>query len=147
MGNIKNFNEFHENDRAQKLESDNPLNDAVDGAPRKGFLMYVYRNDLGDGTAGGMTSKVTKVTLIGKGLPAMFTPSEDAPALYLRDDKKDYIYASPVETGSQDEHGPYMFGGNFIYSSDSRLAAISKYPIPVHDRHESWSNYHSMSRD
>lgn len=32
----------------------------------------------------------------------------------------------------------YMFGGNFLYSSDSRFREVtnSKYPIPIHDRYE-----------
>jgi hypothetical protein len=29
-----------------------------------------------------------------------------------------------------------MFGGNFIYTSDSRVREICAYPIPIHDRCE-----------
>jgi hypothetical protein len=31
----------------------------------------------------------------------------------------------------------WSFGGNFIYTSDSRLRNVCKYPIPLHDRNES----------
>ena len=39
--------------------------------------------------------------------------------------------------------GP-MFGGSFIYTSDSRFPL--KYPVPLHDRYESWEMYESMSK-
>lgn len=29
-----------------------------------------------------------------------------------------------------------MFGGNFVWTSDSRFSNIYKYPVPVHDRVE-----------
>jgi hypothetical protein len=51
----------------------------------------------------------------------------------------EYLHAEPVD-GERDARregktvGP-MFGGNFVYTSDSRFP--NKYPIPVHDRWES----------
>jgi hypothetical protein len=42
-----------------------------------------------------------------------------------------YFHAEPVE-----RNGRPMFGGNFVYSSDSRFRAVCAYPIPVHDRFE-----------
>lgn len=39
--------------------------------------------------------------------------------------------------------GP-MFGGNFVYTSDSRFP--SDYPIPIHDRFETQEQYDQLSR-
>lgn len=36
---------------------------------------------------------------------------------------------------------PIMFGGNFAFTSDSRFP--SDYPLPIHDRVESWDEYNS----
>ena len=38
---------------------------------------------------------------------------------------------------------PVMFGGNFAYTSDSRFNW--DYPLPIHDRVESWEEYESYS--
>jgi hypothetical protein len=38
-----------------------------------------------------------------------------------------------------------MFGGNFIYSSDSRFRRISAYPAPLHDRFETPEEYKTYS--
>lgn len=44
----------------------------------------------------------------------------------------EYVTAEPtIET-----RGHRMFGGNFLYSSDSRFRQICGYPIPIHDREE-----------
>ena len=145
MTALKRFESFN--------ESDNPLNDAVDTEtlPKKGLLVYVYRSPLGDSTAGGITSKFDKVVIVGSGIPEVFLPSNDAPAVYLdtinavRGRKK--IYASPVDK-TKEKDGTWMFGGNFIYSSDSRFVALTDdgNPIPVHDRFEDWDTYDRMSK-
>ena len=36
-----------------------------------------------------------------------------------------------------------MFGGNFVYTSDSRFP--SDYPIPIHDRFETQEQYDQLS--
>lgn len=45
----------------------------------------------------------------------------------------EYVHAVPANLprGTQT-----MFGGNFVYTSDSRLRSVCQYPIPVHDRIE-----------
>lgn len=43
----------------------------------------------------------------------------------------DYLSAKPEGT-----RGRGMFGGNFLYSSDSRFQELSQQPIPCHDRVE-----------
>jgi len=105
----------------------------------KGMLASVYRNDAGwgDATNGGVTSKHKQVVLIGEGVAEVFAPSETAPALRLVR-KTGYLYAEPVH---QPNGVGWMFGGNFIYSSDSRFPL--RFPIPVHDRQESREQYAS----
>jgi hypothetical protein len=114
--------------------------------PKRGMLMSVYRSaDLGDTTAGGVTSKYKKVVLVGAGVPEIFSPSESAPAVYL-DEREGKLgpVARPVD---QKEGGTYMFGGNFIWTSDSRGRAFNNgAPIPVHDRFEDWATYDALSR-
>lgn len=45
----------------------------------------------------------------------------------------EYIHAVPVGLPIAAQT---MFGGNFIYTSDSRFRDVCPYPIPVHDRIE-----------
>lgn len=56
-----------------------------------------------------------------------------------------HYYVRPLVHRS-DKTGP-MFGGNFVYSSDSRFAeaidARCSSPIPVHDRYETTEEYAS----
>ena len=56
---------------------------------------------------------------------------------------REYLHVEPVNVdGGEDMAGP-MFGGNFVYTSDSRFP--SPYPIPVHDRFETWEQYKLLS--
>lgn len=54
-----------------------------------------------------------------------------------------YIHAEPVNDPNRREVG-YMFGGNFIYTSDSRFP--ENYPIPLHDRSETWEDYDALTK-
>lgn len=69
----------------------------------------------------------------------IFEVSERHPTLVLRE-KGGRLCAEPIErpTGVG-----WMFGGNFIYSSDSRFP--NDYPIPVHDRQETKDQYRENS--
>lgn len=78
------------------------------------------------------------VVVVGDGIPEMFESSEDAPAVIIVHREvggKKYIHAEPAN-----KYGPrpyYMFGGTFIFSSDSRFRElINDYPVPLHDRTE-----------
>lgn len=98
----------------------------------KGLMVYVYRTNY-DATNGGVTSSHDRVLLVGEGVPEVFKASDDLPALRLVKriiGGNPYLHAEPIE-----KHGKHhMFGGNFIYVSDSRFP--NRYPIPVHDRTE-----------
>ena len=54
-----------------------------------------------------------------------------------------YVHAEPVNDPNKREIG-YMFGGNFIYTSDSRFP--ENYPIPLHDRSETWEDYDALTK-
>jgi len=120
---------------------DQHINEA-DEESVKGLLCFVYRAAHGsDATAKGLTSKVDQVFLtnddIGLDGPFKIKPGEDYLVLIERKNPgflKGSLYAVPKSILDSGEHS--MFGGNFVYSSDSKFYAISKYPIPVHDRVE-----------
>lgn len=103
----------------------------------KGMLVHVLRCAVADCTNGGLTSKYDSFILIGPGIPEHFEPTKDTPALFVEDRARFGYRAVPDSSPEQfHKRGP-MFGGNFVYSSDSRFPG--KAPIAVHDRFE--SNY------
>lgn len=113
----------------------------------KGLSVYVYReNALGDSTNGGISSKHDRLILVGSGIPEIFEADEDTPAVKLVKrfiGGREYIHAEPVEWKGEGEIKG-IFGGNFIYTSDSRFP--SDYPIPLHDRQETQEMYDRLTR-
>lgn len=100
-----------------------------------------------DCTNGGATSTSTRVILIGpEGTPDGQPLRGDLPVLKIvvRNIGGEYIHAEPL-VRPENVAGP-MAGGNFIYSCDSRFRAICPYPIPVHDRFETWEQNDLLSR-
>lgn len=88
-----------------------------------------------------------KVYLIGDKVTGPFDSDTagDTPVVQIKWPEHDFerVKAYPV----QDPPAgctPWMFGGNFIYTSDSRFPA--EYPIPLHDRTETWEMNERMSR-
>ena len=105
------------------------------GGELSGLTANIYRSDY-DSPTNKMYGK-SNVTIIDKEVPGIFKPDESSPAVRLirrkfpfGSDEYEYIHAVPYN--QSDNAG--MFGGTFIYSSDSRFP--SKYPIPLHDRVE-----------
>ncbi|HPA48193.1 MAG TPA: hypothetical protein PK395_20685 [bacterium] len=101
----------------------------------KGMLAWVYRCANGmDCTLDGISSKHETLILVGEGVPELFRPSEESPAVYLRREMvmgEENVYVSPEPHGNQ----PWrMFGGNFLYSNDSRFPTGQ--PLKIHDRTE-----------
>lgn len=94
-----------------------------------------------------------------------FRPSDDAPAfaLVIRTlfGGRDHLYLAPVTwsdewsayTLPRDTDGPWMASGAYAHGDAryNRLVGFHGYPfgvpVPLHDRHESWALYRSMSRD
>ena len=117
----------------------------------KGLTVYIYKNN-GDCSNGGLSSKYSKATLIGKNVDgvnvaSVVEPSEDAPAVKLVSKKAleggTLYYCEPVEVKKEGYAG-YMFGGCFVYSCDSRFPF--RYPIKLFDRQESVKLYDMLSR-
>lgn len=105
-----------------------------------GLHASIFRNDLGDCTNGGISSKANRVTIVNADGP--FSPSEDAPAVMIIDHPAGPQYlpiAVPCE-GSGTAGDPYrpqvggMAGGNFVFTSDSRMDP--RHPVSLHDRFE-----------
>jgi hypothetical protein len=98
----------------------------------KGMIVNIYKHNKHDTTNSGVTSQAYDALLVGEGIPEIFEAS-GRPILklvkrHLFGNPVPYLHVQPVEgTG-------YMFGGNFVYSSDSRFP--NDYPLPVHDRQE-----------
>lgn len=106
----------------------------------KGLLVNILESkSIGNCSNNGISSKTNNVILIDCECK-VFSTDEKTPAVtifkrtkYLQDYFQEYLTAYPVdENGNAIKSG--MFGGCFIYSSDSRFPA--KYPVPLHDRFE-----------
>ena len=59
---------------------------------------------------------------------------------------EDHSYAEPLIKPS---NRMQVFGGNFLYTSDSRMyktGGVAKLPIPIHDRFETYEEFDALSR-
>lgn len=106
----------------------------------KGLTVDVLRCADGyDCTLSGITSKVSRILLIDEKLSGLYEPKKDEIYLTLKrrqlvSGQPEYIHAVPTLNGVKMCGG--MFGGNFVFCSDSRIRELNSYPIPVHDRFE-----------
>ena len=117
----------------------------------KGLLVEVYTAFDGvDCTAGGISSGKQHLILesyVDSGgcerqMNAPFTGDETNTVRVVVGNISGYVKAVPIKT-PKGMVGP-MFGGNFIYSSDSRFPY--KYPVPIHDRFETQEIYDILNR-
>ena len=101
----------------------------------------VYRNaSYGDCSNGGVSSKYDRLLLIGDGIEgciAVDLDDEEAAkqVIYLERRNiwgKEYPTVYPIANATDGNWR--MFGGNFVYTSDSRFPC--DFPIPIHDRVE-----------
>lgn len=112
----------------------------------KRLSVEVYRHNYGenyDPTNGGISSKRNSLMLF-------FDCTREECEKYCEDKRYkkhevlilvrrdfydgEYLYAEPL-VRPEGFVGP-MFGGNFVWSCDSRFSEVCHYPIPVHDRFE-----------
>lgn len=114
----------------------------------KGLLAWIYKEGGRDSSNFGLSSRCDKVVIVGKGIPEISEASDDCPAVEIVERiviGKPYLTAYPVKAAPQHQT-LYMFGGCFIWSCDSRFRDISEYPVPLHDRSETWEQYDALSK-
>lgn len=102
----------------------------------KGLTAEIFKWALGDCSNGGISSRVNKVTIVGEGRETeIFEADADAPAVYI---ERRELYGEVVLTARPVGVPHGMFGGTFIYTSDSRMTRLGRFsvPIPLHDRVE-----------
>lgn len=104
---------------------------------------------IGNCSNSGISSKYKTVVLVSDNPELqVFEPSDTSPAVVLKKRivcGEEYIYAIPCD-GKDDKRVGWMMGGSYIYTSDSRFRNISKYPVPLHDRQETYSQYERLSK-
>ena len=116
---------------------------------KKTLPVQVYRCGFTDCTNGGISS--IRHTLYLECDQGFHEVEDDDPRLIRIVERTlgwrdtPYLHVEQVSPSVTTLHkvGP-MFGGNFVYTSDSRFP--SDYPIPVHDRFETQEQYDQLSR-
>ena len=113
----------------------------------KGLLCWIYQaKGFPDCSNNGLSSRVEKVVLIGKGIPRITEAHEGAPAVWLVERElwgKECNYIEPVQKPNQGSIH-WMFGGCLIYCSDARFP--SDHPLKLHDRQETKEEYDALSQ-
>lgn len=116
----------------------------------KGLVCSIFESKAhGNCSNFGVSDRFKRVTLCPDpdalcdfGIPEIFEADSDAPAVVLRTIRlgadREHVYAVPVEL-MESGTGGWMFGGSFIYTSDSRFPL--GHPIPLHDRVEVGNDY------
>lgn len=124
----------------------------------RSFLVSVYRTDY-DATNNGVTSpsrafrwyKLYTSEPNEAEIEAAVTSNTGVLVLDRREGKNWGPIARPADTlGEKRRLGTSvvggMFGGNFVWSSDSRFRdQVSETPIPVHDRFDRYDDYLALS--
>ena len=107
----------------------------------KGMRLSVYRS--GSCCTNGPSATERSITLIGEGVPEIFEPTEDAPAMFLT--RTHDRFPPIIVPEASPPPMQYSAGGNFAWSSDSRFRELVMEltggthdgPIAIHDRNES----------
>jgi hypothetical protein len=110
----------------------------------KGLTAWIFRANHGDFSNGGPSGKYDEVLVVDDevGGPAELDSYRQFPVRLVRREIRgeEYVHAVPLLCeefpGFERFSGHTMFGGTFIYTSDSRLRDACAYPIPLHDRVE-----------
>jgi hypothetical protein len=112
-----------------------------------GIIVSVYRNNHGDCTNGGMSSKADNLCIVNA--PGPFKPDAYMPAAILDSHVKGCVRIIPAVQDVQgnwiaDRSKHYMMGGNYAATSDSRFNALVRKlagsdfygAVAIHDRAE-----------
>lgn len=102
--------------------------------------VYVYKNsEFGDSTNNGVTSNddLEFYVEVPRGHIKLeeIEANDNAVLLIPNPNSRNPNYTSFVNNARKDRWG--MFGGNFVWSTDSRFREYYPAPVPVHDRFES----------
>lgn len=105
---------------------------------KKGLLCAIYESKgFGNCSNYGISARCKQVVLVPNELfpniPQIFEAADDAPAVEFHKIEfmdKTFYHVKPVELGNRHS----MFGGSFIYTSDSRFPF--DHPVKLHDRVE-----------
>ena len=99
----------------------------------KTVLTYVLRNSLGDCSNNGLSSREDSIIMhYGSDLNLDMIPDDELVLIERTIFGRESNYAIPASIAKSGRHS--MFGGNFIYTSDSRFPNHA--PLRVHDRIE-----------
>lgn len=97
---------------------------------------YVLRDVLGDCTNGGVSSRSDSLELFAQVADYCLENGIDVnkAVKLVYQANYNYVHAEPIV----DKGKWYMFGGNYLKTSDSRFKDLTgvRYPVPVHDRTE-----------
>ncbi len=120
----------------------------------QGLLCSIYKTDrLGDCTNGGISSRSNTALVLADdslGIPGVFDakPTDvilqigKGPGAHMKG-YENQLVARPVGDCA-DNHVGWMFGGNFVFTSDSRFPSRS--PIAIHDRQETREQYAALGQ-
>jgi len=118
------------------------------------ILVHSFRSSLGDCSNNGLTERFDSMYLFidcdEKEAIAYCNEKNIIPENQLILNKRElwgepHWYAEPLV---KPVNMAQTFGGNFVYTSDSRMPAPNgiKAPLPVHDRFDTWSDFDTMTR-
>lgn len=108
-----------------------------------GLLVSVYRSEYD--SENNQFYKKKQLCVVNVEGP--FQPSEETPAAKLVKNGTNHCIVVP-DVKEAEGKTPFMFGGTFAATSDSRWSkATGLYAaIPIHDRSETWNEYNLLSR-
>jgi hypothetical protein len=109
----------------------------------KGLICSILEDKrLGNCSNNGISNRYKEVLLVGAAINGIFEESNERPTVKLiYSESSDYVHAESIIPVSMDKIR--TAGGCFIYSCDGRFPAT--YPIPLHDREDTWKAYYHLS--
>lgn len=103
----------------------------------RGILGFIYKTEGMDCTKNGFSSKDYKCHVFAEGMEGNYSEAECADVDYLVIVKGPMNTLRAVPKSLLDSNTWVQFGGNFVFSSDSRFAKLNNgSPIKIFDRVE-----------
>ena len=117
-------------DGLERATNDLPLKEPV----RKGLIAYIFRSAAHGPSTTNMLHHVQQVVVVGPGVPPIFEATDEMPAVevgYIKFGGTSYPHLKPAGLKKW-----FMFGGDLVYTSDSRFTELFGGPLKLHDRCE-----------